>query len=324
MSYDAHKELCAILRNDLQRKECNSRSFEPIAVEHIVAAGLRTLQGGRVKDARHIIGSSRAAAYVCFDDFIDAVLEAPELEIKLPQNDSEWRAVNEGFAQRSTHRVMSGCVGAFDGFFQRSNKPTKKEVTNIISYYNGHYESYGVNNLALVKADLQFMYFAVVSPGSTNDFSSYHHANGLKDIADSLPLGLYFVADAAFPLSEHVLIPFFGSQRFASAANDSLNYYLSQMRIRVEMAFGRMVNKFRILSGKIVGSLERVSKILMACARLHNFIIQRDGPCDLSTVGMSISEEENFLQITPNPAAPLGMSYLPTTPNAEFVFEMTD
>jgi hypothetical protein len=106
--------------------------LEPIAVEHIVFAGPLTLHGGRVKDARHIIGSSRTAAYVCFDDFIDAVLEAPELEIKMPQNDLEWRAVNEGFAQRSTHRVMSGCVGAFDGFFQRSNKPTiKKEVTNI-------------------------------------------------------------------------------------------------------------------------------------------------------------------------------------------------
>jgi type IV secretory pathway protease TraF len=66
-------------------------------------------------------------------------------------------------------------------------------------------------------------------PESTNDFSTYHLANVLKDIADSLPLGLYFVTDAAFPLSEHILIPFFGSQRFASAANDSFNYYLSQM-----------------------------------------------------------------------------------------------
>jgi len=229
MSYDAHKELCDILRDHLQRKEFNSRSLEPIAVEHIIAAGLRTLQGGRVKDARHIIGASRAAAYVCFDDFIDAVLDAPQLEIKMPQNDAEWRAVNEGFAQRSTHRVMSGCVGAFDGFFQRSNKPSNKEVTNITSYYNGHYESFGLNNLALVKADLQFMYFAVVTPGSTNDFTSYRIAKGLKEIAESLPLGLYFVADAAFPLSEHVLIPFFGSQRFASVANDAFNYYLSQM-----------------------------------------------------------------------------------------------
>ncbi|KAL3769783.1 hypothetical protein ACHAWO_011311 [Cyclotella atomus] len=197
MSYDAHRScvlvFCAMTS---QRKRYNSRSFGPIAVEHIVAAGLRTLQGGRVKDARHIIpvhpGLRRTYALMTS---LAVVLESTRRleEIKLPQNDSEWRAVNEDFAQRSTHRAMSGCVGS-------------KEVTNIISYYNGHYESYGVNNLALVKADLQFMYFVVVSPGSTNDFSSYHRANGLKECADSLPLGLYFVADAAFPLSEHVLI----------------------------------------------------------------------------------------------------------------------
>jgi len=90
------------------------------------------------------------------------------------------------------------------------------------------------------------------------------------------------------------------------------------------MAFGRMVNKFRILGGKINGSLSRVSKIVMACARLHNFIIQRDGPCDVASVGMSTSEEESMLQITPDPASPLGMSYLPTMPNADYVFEMTD
>ena len=45
-------------------------------MEHIVAAGLCHLGGGRVKDACHIIGSSRAAAYAAVDDFIDVVLEA--------------------------------------------------------------------------------------------------------------------------------------------------------------------------------------------------------------------------------------------------------
>ena len=47
------------------------------------------------------------------------------------------------------------------------------------------------------------------------------------------------------------------------------------------MAFGHLVNKFRILSGKINDLLERVSAILMASAarlHIHNFIIQRDGP----------------------------------------------
>lgn len=159
-----------------------------------------------------------------------------------------------------------------------------------------------------MKGDLQFMYFGVVAPGSTNDITSYHLATGLKEVVENLPLGLYFVADAAFPLTEHILIPFFSSQRFVSPANDAFNYYLSQMRIRVKMAFGRMVNKFRILSGKINGSLKPVAKVLMACARLHNFIIQRDGPCDVATVGMMASEEEMLLQITPDPAVPLGMS----------------
>ena len=81
MSFEAHRELVEILRPYLQRKEYNSRSTEPIAVEHMVAAGLRHLQGGRVKDARHIVKTSRAACYVMVDDFIDAVNSAPELDI---------------------------------------------------------------------------------------------------------------------------------------------------------------------------------------------------------------------------------------------------
>jgi hypothetical protein len=89
----------------------------------------------------------------------------------------------------------------------------------------------------------------------------------------------------------------------------------------VETAFERLVNKFRILSGKINGSLARVSAILTACARLHNFFIQRDGPSNENTMGMSLSEEESYLQITPNNAAPLGMSYLPTVPHNSFIFE---
>jgi MOSC domain-containing protein YiiM len=57
--------------------------------------GLRTLQGGRVKDQRHIIVTSRAACYAAVDDFIDAVNSAPELDIKFPQSVDEWRAVNK-------------------------------------------------------------------------------------------------------------------------------------------------------------------------------------------------------------------------------------
>jgi len=84
MSVPAHGKLVRILDPILERDENKSRCSEPIRVEHIVAAGLRVLSGGRTKDQRHIIGSSRTAAYDAVDDFINAVNSAPELDIKLP------------------------------------------------------------------------------------------------------------------------------------------------------------------------------------------------------------------------------------------------
>ena len=123
-----------------------------------------------------------------------------------------------------------------DGFFQRSNRPTVREAANTLSYYSGHYESYGVNCQACVKSDLQFLYFGAISRGSTNDNVSYNLAEGLRELFENLPLGLYGVADAAYTLSESILIPFTGADR-QDKAHDAFNYYLSQLRIRVEMAF---------------------------------------------------------------------------------------
>ena len=151
--------------------------------------------------------------------------------------------------------MFHGCVGAQDGFFQRTNQPTRAETKNVTSFYSGHYESYGVNCQAVATSDLRFIYFAVCAPGSTYDNVAFDHAKGLKELINSLPRGLYVVADAAYTLSESVLVPFTGAHRLNSA-NDAFNFYLSQLRIRVEMAFGRLVNKFRILSGKIKRSLE--------------------------------------------------------------------
>eukprot|EP00956_Cyclotella_meneghiniana_P000368 scaffold432_cov69-Cyclotella_meneghiniana.AAC.26 len=60
------------------------------------------------------------------------------------------------------------------------------------------------------------------------------------------------------------------------------------------MAFGRLANKFRILSGKINGSLERgVSAISTACSGLHNFITQQDGLADAEIS----RDDENHLEV---------------------------
>jgi hypothetical protein len=82
-------------------------------------------------------------------------------------------------------------------------------------------------------------------------------------------------------------------------AQDAFNYYLLQLQIRVEMAFGRLVNKFWIFSGKVGGSINRVSAILLACARLHNFIIRYDCPLNAHMTYDSIDDEMDALGICP-------------------------
>jgi len=78
-----------------------------------------------------------------------------------------------------------------------------------------------------------------------NDCRSYQKS-GLKNIIDKLPNEYYLVGDAAYQLSDHLLIPFVGSQR-SDTSKDAFNFYLSQLRIRVEMSFGILVRKWGIL-----------------------------------------------------------------------------
>ena len=57
--------------------------------------------------------------------------------------------------------------------------------------------------------------------------------------------------------------------------------------------------------------MARVSAILTACARLHNFIIQQDFQTDDYIDLFAIDAAEDDLEIQPHVNAPLGMSYIP-------------
>ena len=130
-----------------------------------------------------------------------------------------------------------------DGFFQPTNKPTFTESGGVpLAYYSGHYCAYGLNVQAACDARLRFIFLGVVAPGKTNDNVAYLRARALKEAINKLPIGLYFLGDAAYTLLETLLIPFTGSQR-DDPDNDAYNFYLSQLRIRIEMAFGALVCK---------------------------------------------------------------------------------
>jgi hypothetical protein len=320
MTINAWEKLTMILSPLLKRKNRMSRSVKPIFVSLIMACGMRWLTGGQATDQKHIFGLSRTEVYRCVNGFIMAVTSAPELQIRMPNSVDKWRDINLGYKQKSRYELLKGCVGAIDGYFQKTNAPGKKEVANVLAYYSGHYESYGFNCQAACDASLRFMYFGVIAPGSTNDNIAFPLSDGLVQAIRVLPRGLYMVGDAAYTLSEQLLIPFTGSQR-SNVNNDSFNYHLSQLRIRIEMAFGRLVNKFRVLKRNLEGRAKKNSRVIMACAILHNFIIDHDRPQDIFRSANESAEEPvdvDDLDIVAMPGAPMGMCYLPTMPEDDF------
>ena len=57
------------------------------------------------------------------------------------------------------------------------------------------------------------------------------------------------------------------------AVNDDWNFYASQCRIRIEMAFGLLKQKWGILQSPLKVKLKNVKRIVLATACLHNFCI---------------------------------------------------
>lgn len=55
--------------------------------------------------------------------------------------------------------------------------------------------------------------------------------------------------------------------------NDAYNFYLSQLRITIERAFGTLVHRWSILRGPLLVPLPKVAPLVMCLCRLHNFCI---------------------------------------------------
>ena len=182
---------------------------------------------------------------------------------------------------------MKGHLAALDGWLARTDMPV--DVHNTIDYWSGHYKIYGLNIQALVGPNLEFLYFCVAAPGKTNDSPAFKRCQGLIDWLNDLPPEYFISADNAYILSRKVLIPH-DKVHLTGEAQRVYNYYLSQLRIRVEMAFGLLTTKFRLLRHGLNFYNKKNSLVIQACSRLHNFCIRTkpqvedEAPLDDDTV----------------------------------------
>ena len=76
---------------------------------------------------------------------------------------------------------------------------------------------------------MHFIFFSVAAPGKSSDQAALEKTS-LHSIISQLPLGLYIIGDAAYTVSDQILVPFTGSNH-QTPNNNVYNYFLSQMQI---------------------------------------------------------------------------------------------
>lgn len=164
--------------------------------------------------------------------------------------------------------------------------------------------------MALVDANYMFTYVDVGCQGRISDGGVFRNTIlGKKLEEDSLMLPedetlpnynqtnfpYVFVADDAFALGPHLLKPFQGLYE-AGSDERVFNYRLSRARRIVENVFGILASVFRVFRAPMLLEPDKVSKVAMTCALLHNFLRRsKDSSATYTLPGIIDTEKDGTI-----------------------------
>lgn len=174
-----------------------------------------------------------------------------------------------GKQAKSTDGIFAWVVACVDGLFIKTKAPSARNTANVIAYYSGSKSSYGVNVQAMCTADYRFCAMSAIAPGSTNDWVAWIRSSLAKAVS-RLPNGFHILGDAAYPISEKLLTPYPGKN--LPAGEDAFNFYLSQLRVKIEQSFGILVSTWGILWRPLRVQYAGRGDLITALFHLHNFL----------------------------------------------------
>jgi DDE superfamily endonuclease len=292
-----------LLKNIVLSSNSTSGLGEVISPKMTMAVGLCLLAGASYIDLTSAYGISESSVFVVRNLFVNAVNSCEALKVVFPDSEEDFNVFQNGFQAKSTHGLIRRFVGCIDGLLIEIKHPSEQECENSPnSYYSGHYCCYGLNIQAVCDVNMHFIFFSVAAPGKSSDQAALEKTS-LHSIISQLPLGLYIIGDAAYTVSDQMLVPFTGSN-CQNPNKDAYHCFLSQMQIQIqiEMSFGLLTNKWQVLQSTMVTSLSCSSEIIMATSRLHNYVITED---------LETNSDPELIQIATGSA--LSWGYCPTT-----------
>ncbi|EGZ22466.1 hypothetical protein PHYSODRAFT_299741 [Phytophthora sojae] len=205
---------------------------------------------------------------------MEAICSSSLFRVAAPVYDQESirRAASE-FSDISKNNILTGCVGCVDGWLCTIKAPSSREVPDVSAFFSGHYLQHGINVQAMCDAACRFTGYCFNPPGKVADSVALKKWKLSLGIAN-LPLGYYVIGDNAYLLSSRVLAPF-TKPEIKSTDYSDYNFYLSQLRIQTEMAFGLLVNKWQIFKRPLSVDFVHAGLVIKTCInlKLHNYCI---------------------------------------------------
>ncbi|XP_048029600.1 putative nuclease HARBI1 [Megalobrama amblycephala] len=156
-----------------------------------------------------------------------------------------------------------GVVGVIDGTHVRIIAPSEDEAV-FVNRKNFH----SINVQIVFNAACKILDIVAKWPGSTHDARMLSES-GIRQLFERryVPANCHLLGDSGYPCKPWLLTPYLQPRQ-----GPQLNYNRAHKTTRavVERGIGQLKRRFHVLHGEVRLRPEKVSKVIIACAILHN------------------------------------------------------
>lgn len=240
-------DICTIPKNSSPKLHKNGAPNGIVKSSTHLSMALRFFAGGCPYDISLSHGVSHSTVYNSIERVIKAINNCQDLNIVFPEDHKIQKKIANGFCKAS-QAGFSNCIGTIDGVLIWIEKPTKSEAeycgVGPKKFYCGRKHKFGLNMQAVCDHHGRFIDVSIGHPGSTSDYLSFSTS--------------YF-------------------QGVSSGTKYDYNFYHSQVRIKIECAFGMLTQRFGILWKPFSANfgISKTTAAVVALCKLHNFCINQ-------------------------------------------------
>lgn len=221
--------------------------------------------------------------------------------MRMPADSEDWKVIAKNFESIWN---FPHCIGAIDG-----KHVVIKAPSNSGSLYFNYNGRFSVVLMALVDAAYKFIAIDVGSYGRNSDGgifsnSSLGKATATKQLhipdheplsSDSSlgPMPYVIVGDEALPLMENLTRPYPSGKKVIAQDQRIFHYRLSRVHRIVENACWLLSSCWRVFHAVLALKPENVTKVVLACCVLHNFLQSTSTPAVIASLTTETVQDVN-------------------------------